>query len=141
YVGTSSCTADGTSTCTQPVYNSTLNRIELTAIISPDFGAPPNTPASALNHEVLIQFDTRITASGAVVIEIQANANWDEDNDGVNGQETVVTNDPTTTDVDDPTGLRTAFAIPTLGTWALFVLTLLSIRLAMPALRRRRPIA
>jgi len=146
YVGTSSCTADGTSTCTQPVYNSTLNRLELTAVISPDFGAPPNTPASALNNEVLIQFDTRITVSGAVVIENQANANWDEDNDGDpnndgdNGQEPVVTDDPTTTEVDDPTGVRTAFAIPTLSTWALALLTLLSLGMALVVIHRRRMI-
>lgn len=144
YTGTSSCTPDGTSTCTQPVYNAGLNRIELTAVISPDFGAAPNTPASALNHEVLIQFDTRINSSGAVVIENQANANWDENNNGdpnddaQSGQEPVVTDDPTTTEVNDPTQVRTAFPIPTLSTWALLLLALMSVGIAVPAIRRRR---
>lgn len=144
YTGTSSCTPDGTSTCTQPVYNAGLNRIELTAVISPDFGAAPNTPASALNHEVLIQFDTRINSNGAVVIENQANANWDENNNGdpnddaQSGQEPVVTDDPTTTEVNDPTQVRTAFPIPTLSTWALLLLALMSVGIAVPAIRRRR---
>jgi hypothetical protein len=96
-----------------------------------------------LDHEVLIQFDTRINSSGVVLIENQANANWDENNDGdpnddfQNGQDPVVTDDPTTTEVNDPTGVRSAFPIPTLSHWALLLLVFLSIGIAVPVLRRR----
>lgn len=143
YVPAANCTPDGTSTCTTPVYNSGLNRIELTAVISPDPGAPANETMANLANEVVIRFDTRITAGGSVSIENQAMAHWDENNNGdpnddeQGGQQPVVTDDPTTTDVNDPTGVRTAFPIPTLSTWALLLLIALSLGLALPAVRRR----
>ncbi|MCX7545781.1 isopeptide-forming domain-containing fimbrial protein [Marinicella gelatinilytica] len=143
YVPAASCTPDGTSTCTTPIYNSGLNRIELNAVISPDPGAPANETMANLANEVVIRFDTRITAGGSVSIENQAMAHWDENNNGdpnddeQGGQQPVVTDDPTTTDVNDPTGVRTAFPIPTLSTWALLLLIALSLGLALPAIRRR----
>lgn len=143
YVPTAGCTPDGTSTCTTPVYNSGLNRIELTAVISPDPGAPANETMANLANEVVIRFDTRITIGGSVTIENQAMAHWDENNNGdpfddeQGGQQPVLTDDPTTTDINDPTGVRTALPVPTLSTWALLLLALMSIWFAVPVLRRR----
>lgn len=143
YVPAASCTPDGTSTCTTPIYNSGLNRIELTAVISPDPGAPANETMANLANEVVIRFDTRITVGGLATIENQAMAHWDENNNGdpfddeQGGQQPVVTDDPTTTDINDPTGVRTAFPIPTLSTWALLLLITLSLGLALPAVRRK----
>ena len=130
FAGNASCIADGTSSCTMPVFNAALNRIELTAILGEDQGAPFNSVPADLNNEIIIQFDTRVVGGGAILIENQAMANWDENNDGdpiddaTSGQSPIPTDDPLTMDINDPTRLSTALPIPTLGFWALIVLML-----------------
>jgi len=128
YIGGESCIADGTSTCTAPTFNNSLNQLELSAVLSPDFGAPANATMAQLNNEVVIKFSTRIVASGAVNIVNQALANWDEDNDGdpnndiIDGQLPVVTDSPLTPEYGDPTVVRAVLPVPTLGLMAMLLM-------------------
>jgi hypothetical protein len=121
FVGGESCVATGTSSCTTPVFNATLNRLELNAVIAPDYGAPIDSSMAALANEVVIRFDTRVTSSGQTLIVNQGEANWDQDNDGDpnndadNGQIPVVTDFPLTPEVGDPTVLSRVYAVPTLS--------------------------
>ncbi len=127
--GSGSCTATGSSTCSVPTYNSSLNQLELTATIAPDMGAPINATVDQLNNEVVITFETRVVGSvNGIVIANQALANWDEDNDGDpnndanDGQPPVVTDAPETPEVGDPTLVRSAARVPTLDWWSLLTL-------------------
>jgi uncharacterized repeat protein (TIGR01451 family) len=121
FVGGESCVATGSSSCTTPVFNATLNRLELNAVIAPDYGAPIDSSMAALANEVVIRFDTRVTSSGQTLIVNQGEANWDQDNDGDpnndadNGQIPVVTDFPLTPEVGDPTVLSRVYAVPTLS--------------------------
>jgi len=134
--GSASCVADGSSTCTTPVFNASLNQLELTGVIAPDFGAPVDASDVDLNNEIVIQFSTRITAGGEVQIENQAFANWDEDNDGDatndanDGQTPIPTDAPLTPVYGDPTVLGAVFAVPFLMPWALLLLLGLFLLLA-----------
>ena len=58
----------------------------------------------------------------------EKNNNGDPNDDFQGGQESLVTDDPTTTDVNDPTGVQTAFAIPTLSTWTFLLFIILYTR-------------
>ena len=142
--GSANCTADGTSSCGVPSYNASLNRIELTAILGPDAGAASNATASALNNEILIQFDTRVNLGGNVTIYNQAHANWDNDNDGdpINdansGQPPIPTDDPVTNEPNDPTGLHTAYPIPALSRWALLFMILVTLTMTGIKFKRRK---
>ena len=126
--GSASCVADGTSTCTVPTYNTTLNRIELTAILGEDQGAPINSMPASLNNEVVITFDTRVLGTGGIDVENQAMANWDENNDGDpnddanSGQSPIPTDNPLTVDPSDPTRLFMVYKIPALSLWSLITL-------------------
>lgn len=128
FFGNESCTATGTSTCTVPVFNANLNRLELTAILGEDQGAAPDSTPEELNNEIIIRFDTLISGVGVQSVENQAMANWDQDNDGDpnndanSGQIPIPTDDPVSIEVGDPTRLGVALLIPTLGLPAMIVL-------------------
>ena len=136
FFGGESCIADGTSSCTTPVFNSALNRIELTAILGEDQGAAVDSLPDDLNNEIVIRFDTYVTDTGALTIENQAQANWDEDNDGDplndadGGQGPIPTDDPVTVESGDPTVLGRTFAVPTLSFWSLMLLVLFTLALS-----------
>ncbi len=123
-----SCVADGTSTCTTPIYNAALDRIELTAVLGEDEGAPANSLPDDLNNEIVIRFDTFVVNNSIQRFENQAEANWDEDNDGdpendaTDGQSPIPTDDPVTAQVGDPTVLGRTFSIPTLSWWSLLLM-------------------
>ena len=65
---------------------------------------------------------------GAVTISNQAEANWDENNDGDpnndadNGQNPVVTDAPQTPTVGDPTVIRTVRPVPIFSWWGMLLL-------------------
>ncbi len=131
FAGGESCVASGASSCTAPTFNATSNRIELSAVLAPDFGAPVSAEPDDLNNEIIITFDTRITAGGNVTIINQAFANWDEDNDGDanndanNGQPPVPTDSPLTPAYGDPTALGTAVEVPTLKQISLWLMAVM----------------
>jgi uncharacterized repeat protein (TIGR01451 family) len=141
--GTVSCTATGASQCLSATYNAALNRIEVLAIIAPDFGAAPDSQPEALSNEILIRFTATSVASGTRYN--QGLANWDENNNGDplddrdDGQEPVVTDDPVTPDPDDPTGvpIQIVRVIPTFGESGRALLLLSIALLGGLALRRR----
>lgn len=128
FEGNAICTAYGTSTCSTPVYNAALNRIELNAVIGEDEGAPINSSPNQLNNPIVISFDVRIIGSGQLIFENQANAHWDHDNDGnpdddiADGQEPVDTDNPLTPLVGDPTVLGTTIPVPATHWWALMLM-------------------
>jgi hypothetical protein len=131
FVGNASCVAEGISSCTIPVYNSALNRIELSAVLGEDQGALISSNPEDLNNEIVIKFGTLITATvGEIIIENQAEANWDENNNGdpnddVNsGQQPVQTDSPLTPAIGDPTVLSIFIPaiIPTIKIWGLLLL-------------------
>jgi len=134
--GSASCVADGSSNCTNPVFNAALNQLELTALIAPDFGAPINAAQADLMNEIVIQFSTRITAGGEVQIENQAFANWDEDydgdatNDANDGQTPIPTDAPLTPELGDPTVLGAIFAVSATDRWALVLLLIVLMGMA-----------
>jgi len=138
-----SCVADGTSTCTMPVYNAALDRIELTAVLGEDQGAPANSLPDDLNNEIVIRFDTYVVDNGVTRIENQAQANWDEDNDGDaendanGGQPPIPTDDPVTVEAGDPTVLGRTFAVPTLQWWSLMLLALVMLLISRRFLTHR----
>ena len=132
---TLTCMADGTSQCLGAVFNSTLNRIEVDTVISPDFGAAPDSLPDTLVNEVFITFQTRVFNSG--IFENQAIANWDSGNDGSpvddqnGGQVPVMTDDPVTiTVVGDPTAIGVALEIPVFNRWGLYLLILMMLGVA-----------
>ncbi len=139
FFGGESCVATGTSTCTTPIFNANLNRLELTAILGEDQGAAPDSTPEELNNEIVIRFDTLISGVGVQSVENQAMANWDQDNDGDpnndadSGQTPIPTDDPVSIDVGDPTRLGVALLIPSLGIPAIFILMI-----AMGFLVRRK---
>jgi len=126
--GSATCTATGSSTCNVPSYNATLNQLELDAVIAPDEGAPIDATVDMLSNEIVITFETRIIGSGVISIFNQANAYWDEDNDGDanndgdNGQDPVVTDAPETPVIGDPTVVRTALPVPMLSLLSLLMM-------------------
>lgn len=130
FAGNATCTAFGTSTCTQPVFNAGLNRIELNAVLGEDEGASFDSVPADLDNPVVISFEVRIQGSGSNRFENQANANWDYDNDGLpdddiaDGQDPVVTDNPLTPQLGDPTILGRTFSVPTLNFWSMFLLML-----------------
>ncbi len=133
-----SCVAEGTSTCTTPVYNAALDRIELTAILGEDQGAPADSLPEDLNNEIVIRFDTFVVDNGMLSIANQAQANWDEDNDGdpINdaddGQGPIPTDDPVTAQGGDPTVLGRTYSVPTLQWWSLMLLMLATLCVVKP---------
>lgn len=141
--GTVSCTATGASQCLSATYNAALNRIEVLAIIAPDFGAAPDSQPEALSNEILIRFTATSVASGTRYN--QGLANWDENNNGDplddrdDGQEPIVTDDPVTPDPDDPTGvpIEIVRVIPAFGETGRGLLLLAVALLGGLALRRR----
>ncbi|WP_154223712.1 isopeptide-forming domain-containing fimbrial protein [Marinicella rhabdoformis] len=130
FAGNATCTPYGTSTCTQPVFNAGLNRIELSAMIGEDEGAPIDATPDQLNNPIVISFDVRIQGSGSNRFENQARAHWDHDNDGtpdddiIGGQDPVDTDYPLTPEVGDPTTLGRTFPVPALNVWAVLIMVL-----------------
>jgi uncharacterized repeat protein (TIGR01451 family)/fimbrial isopeptide formation D2 family protein len=141
--GSATCTASGVSSCTVPTYNAGLNRIELTAVLGEDMGAPIDATPDMLNNAIIIEFDIRVNQGGSGVIYNQAEANWDNDNDGdatddaTDGQSPVVTDDPVTNPIGDPTGVRYAFAVPTVTFYGLLLLMLTMLGIGYQQQRRR----
>ena len=141
--GTVSCTATGASQCLSATYNAALNRIEVLAIIAPDFGAAPDSRPEALSNEIVIRFTATSVASGTRYN--QGLANWDENNDGDplddrdDGQDPVVTDDPLTPDPEDPTGvpIQIVRVIPAFGDTGRGVLLLSILLIGGLVLRRR----
>ncbi len=133
--GSATCVATGNSSCTTPVFNPVLNRLELNGVIAPDEGAPFDSTVDQLNNEIVIQFSVRVNGSGGIRIENQAFANWDQDNDGDpnndanDGQVPIPTDSPLTPLFGDPTVLGAVFAVPALSSWVMYILTLLMILL------------
>jgi len=74
------CIATGASQCLSATFNAAENRVEVEAIIAPDFGAPNNAELSQLNNEILIRFATDVAQTNNLVN--QADACWDENNSG-----------------------------------------------------------
>jgi uncharacterized repeat protein (TIGR01451 family)/fimbrial isopeptide formation D2 family protein len=131
YVGNQSCSADGSSTCTTPVYDPATKRLTLSAVLGQDQGAPPNPTPGDLNNEIVLRFDTVAIAGSSITVQNQAFANWDENDDGDagddanGGQGPIPTDDPVTSENNDPTVLETAFPIPAMSFWAILLLMLL----------------
>ncbi len=129
--GSASCTPTGTSQCLSVVYNASMDRIEVEAIIGPDFGASNNASEAQLSNEIVIAFRTRINQSGATTNV--ADACWDEfntgsaDDDRARGQDCV----------EASAGIRGYITIPTLGAPAMALLFLLLSLVGLGAFRRR----
>ncbi|KAA9132694.1 DUF11 domain-containing protein [Marinihelvus fidelis] len=81
YVGGSViCDATGASQCLSATYNAVENRVEVEAIIAPDFGAPDNAGEAQLSNEVVITFVTTVAQTNNLTNV--ADACWDENNSG-----------------------------------------------------------
>jgi hypothetical protein len=128
--GSLTCTASGASQCLSAVYNAAENRIEVEAIIAPDFGRSNIAPEALLANEVVVSFETLVASSTPLVNE--GNACWDENNSGTAtddramGQVCIVVS----------ANLGIAVAIPTLGTVSLLLLILLMM-LSVVLVRKR----
>ncbi len=135
------CLPDGASQCLNAVFNGSLNRIEVEAVLASDAGAAPGSFPDQLGNEIVIEFRTRVNRSGTFLN--QADAFWDENNDGSpldeqgGGQPPVMTDDPVTTAPGDPTAVSIAFAVPALDRYGLLALILLLAGLARREGRRR----
>ncbi len=123
------CLPDGSSQCLNAVFNAALNRIEVEAILASDAGAAPDSFPDQLGNEIVIEFRTQVSRSGTFLN--QADAFWDENNDGSpldeqgGGQSPVMTDDPVTTAPGDPTAVSIALAVPALNRYGLLVMILL----------------
>lgn len=74
------CQATGGSQCLSAVYNALENRVEVEAVIAPDFGAANDADEATLSNEIVISFDTLASTTGNLVNV--ADACWDENNSG-----------------------------------------------------------
>jgi len=79
--GSLRCVSDGTSLCQDVGFNATQDRVEVQAVISPDFGAPESASVESLDNEVQVVFETVSTLPSAVIIN-RGEACWDENNSG-----------------------------------------------------------
>ena len=117
--------AEGASQCLSTSFNTALNRIEVEAIIAPDFGAADDSTQDLLDNEISITFVTQAQRGGTIVN--QAEAFWDMNNDGSAGDDEAGGQAPVESDapVDGgPTEVIITIAVPALGRWGLFVLVL-----------------
>ncbi|MGV6852310.1 MAG: hypothetical protein ACWA5R_09075 [bacterium] len=141
--GTITCTATGASSCVSQSYNAVDDQVEVQAILGSDFGAAHDAQPDDLNHEIIITFRTSPPGGGTTLYN-QAVSYWDENNDGDpiddrdGGQDPVVTDDPTTVDPDDPTGIVTYVPIPVMSRTGLIIMLGLMLFMAIGQLSGRR---
>lgn len=130
------CTVDGTSLCQSATFNAAENRVEVEALIGPDFGFPDVTPNFILQNEIQVIFET-VSTSSNVALTNRGEACWDENNTGsalddlAQGQRCI----PVTA------GLSISVPIPGLTDLGRWLLVLLFLATGVLAWRRLRTVA
>lgn len=127
------CLPTGTSSCSA-IYNQSLGRIEVTAVIGEDFGAADNSTEDQLNNEIKIILLTGDIQAGNNQFTNQAEGCWDYNNSGSaeddyeDGQECI----PVDATVD------TSTPIPLFTDWARLLMVLMLLMSGMIAYRKYR---
>ena len=128
------CLPTGSSSCTA-IFNPTLNRIEVTGIVGPDYGAPDDADEDTLNNEIKIVLLTQNPRAGYHHYINQGEGCWDYNNSGSADDDHQAGQDCIKVKAD----VGASIPVPLFNNWTRTLSALLLLACGLLAVRRRAP--